>query len=65
MEDDIIDDNAGLLLGEWENMPRRSRRVAGLDPIDSSAEAPHAEEENDVDGINMVHFESDDLKCHL
>ena len=38
MEDDVIDDNAGLLLGGWFKRPRWSRQVAGLHPIDSSAE---------------------------
>ena len=39
--------------------------MAGLNPIDSSVEVLHAEEENDLDGIRMAHVTLDDLKCEL
>ena len=36
--------------------------MAGLDPIESSAEMPLDEEDDDVDGISMIYVASDELK---
>ena len=49
MKDDIVEDDAGLPLGEWVSMPRRSRTSSGQDPLDA-------------EGISMLHAESSDLK---
>ena len=33
-DEDIMEDNTELTLGDWVNLPRQSRRIARLNPID-------------------------------
>ena len=53
-DEDVMEGSAGLPLGEWVNLPRGSRRIAGLSPINL------LDNPNDVEGMRMLHVATND-----
>ena len=54
-DEEIVDDNAGLPLGEWVNLPRRSRIISGMNPIDPP------DDPNDMECVSMFHIATNDV----
>ena len=49
-------------LGEWVNLPRQSRRITGLNPVDPSVDVPrNSDDPNDMEGMSMLHIATNDV----
>ena len=62
-DEDIIEDNTALPLGQWVNLPRRSRRAAGQNPVDAFVDVHRAEEGAiNTTGVSMLHVATSPVK---
>ena len=57
-EDEFSGDNTNVSLGEWMNQPRKSRQIAGKDPVEICVDfdlvANHGTTENDLSLLRAV-----------
>ena len=54
-DEDIMGHNAGLSLGEWFNLPRQSRRIAGIESVDP------LDDPNDIEGMSVFHVATNNV----